>query len=73
MADPQSLLVELKAHVDNGDVDAGLSTLSKIKVKQHPFSGIVARFIGASSTAPAELSLFSFSFTLLDCFIGCPG
>ena len=32
MAGPQSLLVELKGHVDSGDVDAGLSTLSKIKV-----------------------------------------
>ena len=34
MTDPQSLLVELKAHADSGDVDAGLSTLSKIKVRR---------------------------------------
>jgi 26S proteasome regulatory subunit N12 len=31
-ADPQSLLAQLKTHVDNGDVDSGLSTLSKIKI-----------------------------------------
>jgi hypothetical protein len=33
-ADPQSLLAQLKTHVDNGDVDSGLSTLSKIKVSK---------------------------------------
>jgi hypothetical protein len=33
MANPQALLLELKAQVDAGDVDGGLSALSKIKVR----------------------------------------